>query len=112
MRHKRMIGPGAGKMDDLHLSSRLPRGSTYRVQKRFFGNESRARAGHEQAARRDREQGEAIHVEIFFESERNVFAVARLLGGVEQDNVKTLSGRKNIAQPSKEVGLRELDAHL
>src|SRR5437763_5919629 len=55
---------------------------------------------------------ETVHVEIALQSKTHCLAIACLLRGIEDDDVKALTGRQNIAQPGKQVGLNEADPRL
>ena len=46
------------------------------------------------------------------QGEVDLFAVARLLGGIEHDHIEPLAAGRRLAQPGEQVGLDEADVHL
>ena len=82
------------RREDLHRPARLPGGSADVSRNISSLTSPRARTRQEDAARRDRLQGQAVHVEVLLEGEVDLLAVARLLRRVEHHDVEALPRRQ------------------
>src|SRR5713226_3912812 len=109
---KGMIRRGPGNFENLNRAARLPCGSAQALQASFFADQPRAGTREENSARRHDLQSKSIHIEVSLESETHRFTVARLLGRVENDDIKTLPAGQDVAKPMENIGLHETDSRL
>jgi hypothetical protein len=105
-----MVRPCPSNTNDLHGSPRLPGCPAECFQEHFLADQAGARAGQEHSARRHCLQRQPIHVQITFQGEIDRFAVARLLGRVQHDDIELAprwSSARYVAEPAEKVGLHE-----
>src|SRR5262245_52948613 len=107
-----MIRPRACNAQDLDGSPRLPGGATERVEKSFLAHQSSARACQKYAAGSHGLQGQTVHVQIALERIIDRFPIARLLGGVQNDDIEALPRRQDVAEPEEQIGLDETDMYV
>jgi hypothetical protein len=107
-----MIGRGPSNFENLNRAARLPGGSAQALQESFFADQPRAGTREENAAGGHDLQSKSVHVEVFLESETDRFTVARLLGRIENDDIKTLPAGQDVAKPMENIGLHETDSRL
>ena len=102
-----MVAARPADANDLQHTPGLPSGSPQRLQEVRLADQTGARTGQENAARRHRLQGQLVHVEITLQRQIDLLPIPRLLGRVEDHHVEPLPRGDHLAEPRKQISLHE-----